>query len=78
MTTTTPVKTETYTVTYVVEVPHRVTIQAPAGLTAEAVEDLVTRDHLADGEMEMDCWDYIKEAEPRCVTTESGDQMWFD
>ena len=78
MTTATPVKTETYTVTYVVEVPHRVTLVAPAGSSAEEVEALVTRDDLANGEMETDLWDAVKEADPRSVTTESGDVLWID
>ena len=76
--TATPVKTETYTITYVVEVPHRVTIEAPAGSTAEEVEALVTRDDLANGDMEIDLWDAVKEAEPRSVTTENGNVLWFD
>ena len=76
--TATPVKTETYTVTYVVEVPHRVTIEAPAGSTAAEVEALVTRDDMANGDMETDVWDAVIEAEPRSVTTESGEILWID
>ena len=77
--TTAPAKTETYTLLYVVELPHVVTIQAPAGLSPSDVELLVTGDDLANGNLDVEAaWDKIKEAELRCVTTEAGDKTWLE